>query len=84
MQTNELTYFCFLENRNFVGSSLMLLNMAVNMGWNFLNTTIETAKFVSNLLILRRSSIGMLIISAHFLLLPIKCMRLKKNNKKAN
>lgn len=62
----------------------MLLNMAVNMGWNFLNTTIETAKFVSNLLILRRSSIGMLIMSAHFLLLPIKCIRLKEIKIKSN
>lgn len=77
MQKFWSTHLCFLL-LGCLGASLAgLLNMSKNIGSNFLNITVETAKFLSNLSTLSRNSCDRLAMSDHFFILLKNCIRLK-------
>ena len=74
------TNLCFLDRGWRSWSSTGLRNISTNIGWYFLNTTIDTVKLRSTLSILTRNSAGMFAMSAHFLLLLKNWIRLKHNS----
>lgn len=75
---NVYTYLCFLLLGCLGASSAGFLNMSRNIGSNFLNITVETAKFLSNLSTLSRNSCERLAMSAHFFILLKNWIKLRR------
>lgn len=71
---------CLLDLGGLEISSLGSLNISVNIGWYFLNITIDTEKFFSSFSILARKSCGILAISAHDLLFIKNCINGRLHN----
>ena len=71
------TYFCLRLFGGRGGSLAGFSKMSRNIGSNFLNVTIDTAKFRSSRSILSRNSCGKLAMSAHFFIFLKNSMRLK-------
>src|SRR6218665_392385 len=70
---------CFLPFGCRTASSAgLFLNMSRKIGWNFLNVTVETAKFLSRRSTLSRSFCGRLAMSAHFFIFLKNSIRLKE------
>lgn len=68
------TALCLLDLGGLEVSSRGSLNISANIGWYFLNMTIETEKLASSLSILARKSCGIFAISAHDLLFVKNCI----------
>ena len=61
-----LAYLCFLLRGGLGGQLVGSLKIVKKMGSNFLNITVDTAKFLSNRSTLSRKSLGKFAISSHF------------------
>lgn len=65
---------CLLDLGGLEVSSRGSLNISENIGWYFLNITIDTEKLASSFSILARKSCGIFAISAHDLLFVKNCI----------